>query len=264
VAQASRLLAPTDHDPVHLPQAWPPASTCTASAASLLRQRRSAQRFDARARLPLPALARLCAALMPAAAQPPWSVAPAAPRVHPVLFAHRVDGLAPGAYVLVREGAAKARLTAALNPALLWQPVDVLSATGLPLFQLADNPALAGTLRTLCCHQALGADAMLAVAFIAEFDLGLAEHGAHGYRLLLQECGLLGQVLYLEAEAAGLRGTGIGCFFDDAVHQLLGIEAGDTRLQSLYHFTVGQPVLDTRISTEPPYPTDPADEDRAP
>ena len=36
------------------------------------------------------------------------------------------------------------------------------------------------------------------------------------YRRLFWECGLIGQVLYLEAEAAGVRGTGIGCFYDDA------------------------------------------------
>ena len=34
---------------------------------------------------------------------------------------------------------------------------------------------------------------------------------------------MIGQVLYLEAEAAGARGTGIGCFYDDAVHELLGL-----------------------------------------
>jgi hypothetical protein len=40
----------------------------------------------------------------------------------------------------------------------------------------------------------------------------------------IHESGMIGQVLYLEAEAHGLRGTGIGCFFDDAVHDLLGFE----------------------------------------
>jgi SagB-type dehydrogenase family enzyme len=40
---------------------------------------------------------------------------------------------------------------------------------------------------------------------------------------LLREAGLVGQVLYLEAEAAGVRGTGIGCFFDDPVHQAFGL-----------------------------------------
>ncbi len=58
-------------------------------------------------------------------------------------------------------------------------------------------------------------------------------------------------MLYLEAEAVGIRATGIGCFFDDAVHQLLGIK--DDSYQSLYHFTVGYPIEDTRLITMPPY-----------
>jgi hypothetical protein len=62
---------------------------------------------------------------------------------------------------------------------------------------------------------------------------------------------MLGQVLYLEAEAAGVRGTGIGCYFDDPFHQLLGISG--TALQSLYHFTVGGALTDERLVTTPPY-----------
>jgi hypothetical protein len=58
-------------------------------------------------------------------------------------------------------------------------------------------------------------------------------------------------VLYLEAEAAGVRGTGIGCFFDDGMHGLLGLK--DARYQSLYHFTVGGPLEDTRLTTLPAY-----------
>ena len=62
---------------------------------------------------------------------------------------------------------------------------------------------------------------------------------------------MLGHVLYLEAEAAGIRATGIGCFFDDEMHALLGIEHHSW--QSLYHFTVGSAVDDPRLSTLPPY-----------
>ena len=65
------------------------------------------------------------------------------------------------------------------------------------------------------------------------------------------ETGLLGQILYLEAEAAGIRATGIGCFFDDALHRLLGLEG--LGWQSLYHFTVGGPIEDRRLQTLPPY-----------
>ena len=63
---------------------------------------------------------------------------------------------------------------------------------------------------------------------------------------------MIGQVLYLEAEAVGLRGTGIGCFFDDPMHGLLGLEG--MLHQDLYHFTVGGPVEDRRLATLPPYP----------
>ena len=63
---------------------------------------------------------------------------------------------------------------------------------------------------------------------------------------------MLGQVFYLEAEAAGLRGTGIGCFFDDPMHDLLGLKG--ERYQDLYHFTVGGPVEDARLTTLPAYP----------
>jgi hypothetical protein len=48
-----------------------------------------------------------------------------------------------------------------------------------------------------------------------------------------------------------VRGTGIGCFFDDSVHQLLELQG--TVWQSLYHFTVGGALTDTRIQTQPPY-----------
>ena len=65
---------------------------------------------------------------------------------------------------------------------------------------------------------------------------------------------MIGQILYLEAEAAGIRSTGIGCFFDDPVHDLFGFKDGT--YQSLYHFTVGGPVEDTRLTTLPPYPSD--------
>jgi hypothetical protein len=87
---------------------------------------------------------------------------------------------------------------------------------------------------------------------IAEFEPVIREHGAWTYRSLFWETGMIGQVLYLEAEAAGIRSTGIGCFFDDPVHDVFGL-AG-SKYQSLYHFTVGGPVDDPRLTTLPPYP----------
>jgi hypothetical protein len=50
---------------------------------------------------------------------------------------------------------------------------------------------------------------------------------------------------------AGLRGTGIGCFFDDTLHEMLGLRT--TQFPSLYHFAVGRPLVEDRIRTLPAY-----------
>ena len=86
---------------------------------------------------------------------------------------------------------------------------------------------------------------------IADYLDSLLVHGAAFYRNLFWEAGLVGQVLYLEAEEAGIRSTGIGCYFDDPVHDVFGIASRDW--QSLYHFTVGGHVEDVRLTTLPPY-----------
>ena len=85
---------------------------------------------------------------------------------------------------------------------------------------------------------------------LARFD-DITPSRAWLYRQRFWEAGMLGQVLYLEAEAAGVQGTGIGCYFDDAVHQALGLKSG--RFQDLYHFTVGTALADARLISEPPY-----------
>ena len=64
---------------------------------------------------------------------------------------------------------------------------------------------------------------------VAEFERPLNHYGAWFYPRLFWEAGAVGQVLYLEAEAAGIRSTGIGCYFDDAMHEILGLE--DTTYQ---------------------------------
>ncbi len=95
------------------------------------------------------------------------------------------------------------------------------------------------------CHQDIAADGAFAVAMLADFEATLRSSGPAAYLRLHWEAGLIGQVLYLEAEAAGIRATGIGCFFDDATHELLGLT--DRAWQTVYHFTSGGPVEDARL-----------------
>lgn len=237
------------------PLAPPPAPL---GAAALIRQRRSAQRFDPKHSLGKTAFYRLLDGVLPRP-QAPWLAQEAPSRIHLLLFVLRVDGLASGLYLLPRTPAAAGTLPAALAPAearfAQQRPVAEFDADCPPhlgLIQLctADLQELQRLARSLSCHQDIAATSAFSLGMLGEFAAATVD--AHGYRELLREAGLVGQALYLEAEAAGVRGTGIGCFFDDPVHELFGVDA--TRYQSVYHFTVGLPVNDARIETGPPYP----------
>jgi len=260
VTQATRSLAPLHRDIAPAPDTWPATADTDMDlapprdltpASQIILGRRSAQHFERRATMAHAAFLRLVAALLPQSGGPtdlPWDAWPWAPAVHVVIYAHRVEGLSSGAYVLPRSEAGLALLQSHLMGSGL-KPVPDLPGA-LPLHCLAEHPALAGTLRTLSCHQAIASDACVAISLVAEFQ-GPIKADPAAYRRLLQEAGLIGQALYLQAEAEGLRGTGIGCYFDEAVHELLGLK--DEALQVLYHFTVGQPMSDSRLQTEPPY-----------
>lgn len=221
--------------------------------AELARQRRSAVDFDGVTRIEAQAFFAMLECLMPRHDTPPWNAWPSSPQVHPAFMVHRVDGLEPGLYILVREASAMASLKASMRPDWLWEKVGPVH---LPLFLLLPHD-LRDAARTICCHQDIAADACFALGMLAHFGVAMGEPWR--YRHLYWECGMLGHVLYLEAEAAGIRATGIGCFFDDEMHELLGISV--RTWQSLYHFTAGGPVEDRRLSTLPPY--DRANFDRA-
>lgn len=248
VAVATRLTVmamPDRETPAVYP---PPSSQCSTPAAVIIRQRRSAQHFDKHLMLGCEVFYTLLDSLLPRATLP-WDVWDFTPRLHPIFFVHRVEGLAPGIYAMPRRAAIEPALQAAFQQDFTWtKPVGC--PAHVPLYQL--TTAECGKLaRTMHCHQAIAADSAFTLGMLAEFETILAT-APWRYRQLYWEAGLLGQVLYLEAEAAGIRGTGIGCYFDDAFHELLGL-SGYT-YQSLYHFTVGHPLVDNRILTKPPYP----------
>jgi SagB-type dehydrogenase family enzyme len=236
---------------------WPPlpAHPAMASAAQLIRQRRSAQRFNPQCSLPQAAFYRLLDAALPRR-QAPFIAQEAAPHIALLLFVLRVDGLPSGLYLLPRTPAAADELPAALAQRFAKQ-VPVASGNAdcpahLGLIRLAELglPELQRLARALSCHQDIAATSAFSLGMLGDFSAIVGD--GHGYRELLREAGLIGQVLYLEAEAAGVRGTGIGCFFDDPVHETFGLTG--SRWQSVYHFTVGTPVDDARIETGPAYP----------
>jgi hypothetical protein len=176
----------------------------------------------------------------------PWDALWWPPRLHLAIFVHRVDGLPSGLYLHPRGADAADRLRVAMHREFLWEP----AAHAPALFLLARGDCRRMAQR-LSCDQEIAADGFFSLAMIAEFDESLREHGPSFYRHLFWESGVIGQVLYLEAEAAGARATGIGCFYDDPVHEALGLSGHG--FQSLYHFAVGIPVEDRRLTTEPGY-----------
>jgi hypothetical protein len=191
------------------------------------------------------ALRRLLPATAPIAHAPlPW-----APAVDLALFVHRVAEVDPGLYVLVRDPDRLERLRAALDPSFDW--ARLAAAPDLPLYRLRIGDARRAATFIACTQEIAGAGCF-AVAMLADFEAALAARGPSMYRRLYWECGILGQLLYIEAEALGIRGTGIGCYFDDRCHDLLGLDA-DGPFQALYWFTVGGPLEDERLRTRAPY-----------
>jgi hypothetical protein len=175
---------------------------------------------------------------------PPWDAIEWPPHVHLVLFVHRVQDVTPGVYAYVRDPTVRGEWKAAMRPEFLWEEVE----DGLFLLLPIEAGRIANR---LSCDQNIAEEGFFGLGMIARFEQPLRERGEWFYRRLFWECGLIGQVLYLEAEAAGGRATGIGCYYDDPVHDLLGLSGH--QWQSLYHFSMGLPVEDTRLTSEPGY-----------
>jgi SagB-type dehydrogenase family enzyme len=214
-------------------------------ARALVLQRRSAVAFDGVTSIGARAFFAMLSRAMPAP-HAPWRVLWWPPRLHLLLFVHRVEGIAPGLYLLGRDAAGFDRLQASIRRHALGERIH----DALPVICLARGDCRSMA-RRLSCDQDIAADGFFSLGMIAEFDASLAEYGPAFYRHLFWESGAIGQMLYLEAEAAGVRATGIGCFYDDPVHEVLGLEGH--AFQSLYHFTVGAAVDDPRLTTETGY-----------
>jgi SagB-type dehydrogenase family enzyme len=222
------------------------------SLRAVIHQRRSCLALDAKSGLMPEAFFQTLRRTLPAVSPLVFGALPWRPRVHLLLFVHRVHELEPGLYVLARDAERSEALRRVLGAGLRRErpagcPED------LELFGLAgaDVRAVAAS---ASCQQAIAADGCFSLGMLAELEASIDDHGAWFYPRLFWECGAIGQVLYLEAEALGLRGTGIGCFFDDEVHRIFGIDG--RAWQSLYHFTLGGAVEDTRLSSEPAYPSE--------
>ena len=227
-------------------------------ASQIIHQRRSAVAFDGQTSMYADRFFLMLSRVMPQAELPvsqrtmPWDAISWQPTIHLALFVHRVEGIPPGLYMLARDPAPKKleRLKTSMQEQFVWN-IPEGCPEDLPLYLLEEGNAQKIATQ-VSCWQEIAGSSTFSLGMIAEFDSSIQEHGQWFYKRLFWETGLIGQVLYLEAEAAGVRATGIGCFFDDPVHRVFGFFP-HTQFQSLYHFTVGSPVEDSRLTTLPPY-----------
>jgi SagB-type dehydrogenase family enzyme len=194
----------------------PSAASSRSAFGEIVRKRRSALNF--RGGLHTMSLAQLSAIL--SVASRPFSSDFADGRfIQLYLYAHRIDGLQPGVYRLWPEHAELERIKSGDQR---------VTAAGLSL------------------GQDLAGNACVAFSMIGDLDRAVRAHGDRGYRYVHFEAGASGHRLYLAAEAFGLAATGIGAFYDDEVHRYLNLtrEQG----QVVYHFAIGYPVPDSRLS----------------
>lgn len=247
-AREPRGLARRETEPILGPPLNTPLPDAAVTAAQIIRGRRSAVAMDGETSISAECFFSMLDRLMPRTGVAPFDALPWTPHVHLAIFVHRVEGVAAGLYLFERHDRVHDAFRAQLGDGPLWKrPANC--PEHLRLFCITERD-LRGTAASISCGQEIAGNGAFSLGMIAEFRPVL-ERGAHWYRRLFWESGVIGQVLYLEAEAHGLRGTGIGCYFDDLMHKALGLE--DDAFQSLYHFTLGGPVDDDRLVTHPPY-----------
>lgn len=222
----------------------------THSSAQVIRKRRSAQRMNPEVGLSFTQFETLLGCTLAQSHTPPFDIWPLAPAIHLMVYVHEVEGLQPGLYCLVRNQESFEQFIQACEVKnYVWQAV---ADTKLPLYQLEAPLNLRKLASQLHCYQGIAGKGAFCVDMIAEMGSALKNLGSWAYRSLYWEAGMIGQALYLQAEAFGFRGTGIGCFFDDEIHSLMGLDA-EGNWQTLYGFTVGDPVEDHRLTSVSAY-----------
>jgi len=217
---------------------------------TILRQRRSSREMDGTTTLSAESFLHILNRILPHSDHPVFSLLPWQPNVHAAIFVHRVDGFEPGLYFLFRTPGDKNEIQHAFQGKFAWQkPDNCPEHLELYLLQTGD---FRNESRIISCNQEIASDGCFSLGMICGFRPQLEKMGAWFYPRVHWECSMIGQMLYLEAEAAGVRGTGIGCYLDDAMHGALGL-SGD-RYQDLYHFAVGGYIEDTNMTSLPAYP----------
>ena len=248
IYQTANLTRKPETEPLKLSfdrREWRPEVPCRLTAAEVIRQRRSATSFDRRTSMRKDQFLTILDQTLPRSDCAPFDTELMDPAVHLLIFVHQVENLTPGLYLFIRNEKDARPIMDMTRSGFMWQSIE----ENFPLY-LLERGNFRHQAAMISCHQDIAGSGVFSLGMIAAFSDQMAGR-PYAYRQLFWESGMIGQVLYLAAEAYGMRGTGIGCFFDDAVHEIMGL--ANNRYQSLYHFTIGLPVEDPRLTTYPAY-----------
>jgi len=229
------------------------------TAEEIIRTRRSGHIYDPKVWIDRETFLQILDRTSPRDSFSPFDVEISPTYISLLLFVHRVRGLERGLYTYIRNKEHLKLFKERFKKDFLWEEVE----ENLYLLAEGDTRDIAAY---LSCMQDIAGDGAFAVAMLADFR-DVFKH-PWVYRNIHWEAGLIGQVLYLEATGYGIKGTGIGCFFDDLTHEVVGLAKiykgvmsnllepqveADPTVQVVYHFTVGGAYEDPRIQSFPPY-----------
>lgn len=218
---------------------------------ALFRKRRSAHAYDRSAKMDKEMFHGLWNDIMYVTKRYLRQILPNSPMLSYVIFASAIEGLKPGVYCIPKDKIHMHEIQRVLFPncALhegLFDGVNLYSC-------MLGNPRRMA--EYLSCGQEICRDGVMVTAMVSWLDREIESLGPYAYLDIHWEAGFVGQLLYLEAELADLRGTGIGCFFDEEIYSLFG-DSSISRNHSIlpiYFFTIGRAIPDPRIITLPPY-----------
>jgi len=249
-------------------------ASAQAVSGTVIRNRRSALDFvDGMIRLDQ--LIAMLARILPNLSPIPFDVLPQAIHIPVIgIYVFGVKHLRCGYYALVRDLTLIETLKETL-PNMLWKRPKRVPQE-IPLFLLqkdkpqktaekeketdttkgkgkgsdAEKPQPGDAVREAsqkaACFQAIAKTSAFTMAMFSPMTSIMQAQGVHHYRNIHWEAGLIGHVLYLEAEAQGLGATGMGCFLDDTAREDFGME--NSAFHDFYHFTVGFKKEDTRFT----------------
>lgn len=217
------------------------------TASYVIRTRRSGQRYDGMTHMPLDVVLSILNRTLPGTLPFNSDIYPigGVVFVHLLVYVHRVTGLSQGIYLFARNDGEISEMKRRMSADFLWENV----CGRAPLY-LLKRGNFAHVAAMISCGQNIAGDGVFSLSMISRFA-DVIDGAPYMYRRLFGEAGMIGHMLYLETEARGFRGTGIGCFLDDEVHNLLGLQ--DNYYQCLYNFTIGNALEDKRLTTLPPY-----------